>query len=58
MPQPANTFEIIANDGADPISGTFVGLADGSTVVRNGVTMTLHYSGGTGNWSSTVKRPR
>ena len=31
------------------ISGTFNGLADGASVVINGVTTTIHYSGGTGN---------
>jgi autotransporter-associated beta strand protein len=49
VPQPGNTFEIVNNDGVDSIMGTFAGLPDGSTVPFNGVNMTIHYSGGTGN---------
>src|SRR5260370_15435264 len=49
IPQPGNTFEIINNDGTDPIGGTFSGVPDGSNVSFNGVTMTIHYTGGTGN---------
>jgi autotransporter-associated beta strand protein len=49
VPQPGTTLVIINNDGTDPVSGTFSGVPDGSSVPLNGVTMTIHYSGGTGN---------
>ncbi|HEV2946861.1 MAG TPA: autotransporter-associated beta strand repeat-containing protein [Gemmataceae bacterium] len=49
VPRPGDTLAIINNDGSDPISGTFNGLADGASVVINGVTTTIHYAGGTGN---------
>lgn len=48
-PQPGANLFIIDNDGLSPISGTFSGLPDGSSVPLNGVTMTIHYTGGTGN---------
>ena len=49
MPLPGNSFIIIDNDGTDPIIGTFTGLAEGSTVMFNGVSLQLTYVGGTGN---------
>ncbi|MEA2723317.1 MAG: hypothetical protein QOH59_1088, partial [Gemmatimonadales bacterium] len=43
------TFTVIANDGADAVTGTFAGLAEGSTVVLSGLGFTISYVGGTGN---------
>ncbi len=48
---PANgsTFTIINNDGADAVTGTFAGLAQGATVTLSGISFTISYTGGTGN---------
>ena len=43
------TFTIINNDGADAITGTFAGLAQGATVTLSGQTFKISYTGGTGN---------
>ncbi len=41
---------IVANDGADPIIGTFSGLPEGAAVnAGNGKTFHITYAGGTGN---------
>jgi autotransporter-associated beta strand protein len=41
---------IINNDGADPVTGTFLGLAEGATVTAaNGAKFKISYHGGTGN---------
>jgi hypothetical protein len=42
-------FTIVNNDGADAITGTFNGLAEGATVTYNGVALKLSYLGGSGN---------
>ena len=44
-----SVLEIIANDGADAVTGTFQGLSEGATVAYNGVTYGVTYIGGTGN---------
>jgi fibronectin-binding autotransporter adhesin len=49
VPVAGNTFTIIANDGVDPVTGTFNGLAEGATIVFNGVPLRISYVGGTGN---------
>jgi fibronectin-binding autotransporter adhesin len=49
VPVGGNAFTLIANDGVDPVSGTFAGLAEGSTRVFNGTTLRISYVGGTGN---------
>jgi autotransporter-associated beta strand protein len=41
-------FVIIANDGADPVTGTFAGLPNGSVLALNGVQFLLRY-GSPGN---------
>jgi hypothetical protein len=47
---PAETrFTIIANDGTDPVSGTFANLPDGGTIRAGGQTFTISYRGGDGN---------
>jgi autotransporter-associated beta strand protein len=42
-------FRIIENDGADAITGTFNGLAEGSTFDVSGHAFTISYHGGDGN---------
>ncbi len=48
-PFSGNTFVIVANDGADAVTGTFAGLPEGATIVFNGATLQISYVGGTGN---------
>lgn len=48
-PSVNNTFTIINNDGADVVSGTFQGLAEGSTVTVDGIVYSISYVGGDGN---------
>jgi autotransporter-associated beta strand protein len=52
---------IIENHGADPVSGTFAGLPEGSTLTLGGVELTLSYHGGDGNdvvlTEASVARP-
>jgi len=40
---------IIANDGVDPVSGTFAGLPEGATFTVAATLMRISYAGGTGN---------
>jgi hypothetical protein len=40
---------LIANDGTDPVVGTFDGLANGAVVRINGETFRIFYNGGDGN---------
>lgn len=42
-------FTIIDNDGTDPVSGTFAGLANNTTFFQSGYTWRISYVGGTGN---------
>lgn len=44
-----DAFTIINNDGADAVTGTFQGLAQGATVTVDGVVYTISYTGGDGN---------
>src|SRR3989441_14347 len=48
-PPPGTGFTVINNDGADPVTGTFAGLPEGSTVLLSGQTFQISYVGGTGN---------
>jgi VCBS repeat protein len=48
-PQAGQSFEIINNDGADAVSGTFAGLAEGASFTQGGTTYSISYAGGTGN---------
>jgi hypothetical protein len=43
------TFTIIDNDGADAVTGTFTGLAEGAIFQAGGKTFRISYVGGTGN---------
>ena len=53
LPAPGQTFVLIDNDGADPVTGTFAGLPEGAAVRGagfSGITwFAISYSGGTGN---------
>jgi hypothetical protein len=42
-------FEIINNDGLDPVIGHFAGLADGAHVVAGGKVFSISYHGADGN---------
>jgi Ca2+-binding RTX toxin-like protein len=44
-----DAFTIIANDGADPVNGTFAGLAEGAEFVASGRAFSITYKGGDGN---------
>ena len=43
------TFVLINNDGADAVTGTFNGLAEGATVTVGGQNFSISYVGGDGN---------
>ncbi|HEV7570900.1 MAG TPA: Ig-like domain repeat protein [Thermoanaerobaculia bacterium] len=43
------TFTIIDNDGADPVSGAFAGLPEGATLAAGTTTFGISYHGGDGN---------
>lgn len=55
-PTPGTAQVLIKNDGADAITGTFAGLAEGSTVSAGGIDFVASYTGGDGN-DFTVTRP-
>lgn len=42
-------FTIIDNDGVDPVTGTFAGLAQGATISAGGQSYSISYTAGTGN---------
>jgi hypothetical protein len=48
-PSIGDSFRIIDNDGADPISGTFSGLPERAILTTGGQTFRVSYVGGTGN---------
>ncbi|WP_435009178.1 autotransporter-associated beta strand repeat-containing protein [Tundrisphaera lichenicola] len=48
-PSVGDTFTIINNDGNDPVSGTFAGLPEGSSLSMGGQTFLISYVGGDGN---------
>ncbi len=47
--RPDFIFRLIANDGTDPVSGTFTGLPEGSTFTLDGQPFRISYQGGDGN---------
>jgi autotransporter-associated beta strand protein len=52
VPIAGNTFVILNNDGADLITGTFSGLAEGATIANflgSGLSATITYIGGVNN---------
>ena len=48
-PVDGTVFTLIANDGTDPVSGTFDGLPEGAEIMLGGKTTYLSYRGGDGN---------
>ena len=54
VPVFGNTFTIIDNDLADPVSGIFGGLPEGSTIILGGLPFTISYVGGAGNNNVTL----
>ena len=49
-PAAGQVFTLIDNDGTDPVSGTFTGLPEGSTLTLSGVyPFRISYAGGDGN---------
>lgn len=48
-PKAGQKYVLISNDGADPISGTFTGLAQGAKVTVGAYEFTISYTGGDGN---------
>jgi autotransporter-associated beta strand protein len=48
-PDVGTVFTLVNNDGVDAVVGTFQGLAEGATVLVNGMTFQISYVGGTGN---------
>jgi fibronectin-binding autotransporter adhesin len=48
-PTVGNIFTIISNDGADAVTGTFDGLAQGATFTISGYVLAVSYTGGDGN---------
>src|SRR5581483_6213045 len=48
-PDTDTVFTLIDNDGADAVSGTFAGLAEGATFTVGRFTFKISYVGGTGN---------
>ena len=49
LPPLGAAFTIIENDGTDPVTGTFTGLANGSEFSMGGTTFRIDYDGGSGN---------
>lgn len=45
----SGNFTIIDNDGADAVTGTFLGLAEGASVTVGTTNFQISYNGGTGN---------
>jgi hypothetical protein len=48
-PTGGQKFTILANDGTDPINGTFANLPEGAAFTTGGHRFTITYNGGTGN---------
>jgi autotransporter-associated beta strand protein len=49
VPVAGDSFTIIDNDGTDGVVGTFGSLAEGASVIINGVVGSISYTGGSGN---------
>lgn len=49
VPTVGQTFQIVNNQGSQPVSGTFVGLPEGSSISFNGHNFKISYKGGDGN---------
>lgn len=51
------SVEIVSNDGSDPVSNTFLGLANGATLLVNGQLFEIFYDGGDGNDVTLTRIP-
>ena len=49
IPNVGESFTIVANDGADRVTGTFAGLPEGGTLTAGSRRLRVSYVGGTGN---------
>ncbi len=49
-------FTVVNNTGTSAISGTFIGLSEGSTITLNGMTFTISYVGGADGLDATLTR--
>ena len=49
LPAVGDQFLILANNGTNPIAGTFAGLPDGGSLTASNATLEIDYDGGTGN---------
>jgi fibronectin-binding autotransporter adhesin len=45
----SNQYVVVKNDGANPVTGTFIGLPQGSMLTNNGAVFQITYTGGDGN---------
>jgi len=52
---PGTLYTIIANDGSDPVSGTFSGLPQGATFTIGGKAFRISYTGGPGHNDVTLR---
>jgi hypothetical protein len=52
---PGTTFVLIQNNGGNPITGTFSGLAENDLINVSGQPFRIHYSGGDGNDVTLVR---
>src|SRR5262245_40915033 len=48
-PAVGDSFVLVSNDGADPVTGTFAGLAEGASTTAGGFLFRISYAGGDGN---------
>lgn len=49
VPIVGDVFQIVTNDAADAVSGTFAGLAEGSVIILGSTRLKVSYIGGSGN---------
>lgn len=47
--QPGGRYTLIDNTGANPVTGTFAGLAQGAVLTLSGIQFQISYTGGDGN---------
>lgn len=48
-PVTGQKYVLISNDGTDPVTGTFTGLAQGATITVGSTAFSISYTGGDGN---------
>ncbi len=48
-PGPGDSFQLITNDGTDPVIGTFAGLPERALLSVGGISFLITYAGGDGN---------